>query len=136
MKNISPHITYEEATRSQTAIRHKIDNTPDEDTLNRMEIVAKACFEPIREWYGRPLRVSSFYRCEELNKKIGGSKTSQHVKGEAIDIDTGSREENEKIFNWAKLNLKYDQLINEYDFSWVHISFSLGSNRNQSFEVK
>jgi len=134
--NISEHITLEEATRSQTAIRKGIVNIPNEHEIKNMEVVAKACFEPLREWYGKPLKISSFFRCDALNKEIKGSKTSQHVQGKAIDIDTGSREENEKLFNWAKANLKYDQLIDEYNFSWVHISFDLGHNRNQVLIIK
>lgn len=133
---ISDHISYEEATRSQTAVRFKIDNSPDAETLERMKVVANACFEPLRKFYGKPLIVSSFYRCEKLNKKIGGSKTSQHITGEAIDIDTGSREENKRLFDWAVANLQYDQIINEYDYSWVHISYRLGANRNQVLKVK
>ncbi len=141
MKKVSKHISYEEATRSQTAIRLKIDNTPNERELVNMQTVAKSCFEPIREWYGKPITISSFYRSEKLNTAIKGSKTSQHIQGKAIDIDTGNRKENEKIFIWAKANLKYDQLICEYpdkngDPSWVHISFDLGSNRNQILVVK
>lgn len=136
MTFISEHITYEEATRSQTAIRKGIINAPNQFELKNMELVAKACFEPLRAWYGKPLKISSFFRCDALNKEIGGSKTSQHVQGKAIDIDTGSREENEKIFEYAKHNLKYDQLINEYNFSWVHISFDLGHNRNQVLIIK
>lgn len=135
MNQISKHISYREATHSQTAIRHNIDNTPGASELIAMRNVAEACFEPIRQWYGKPLKVNSFYRCPELNSKIGGSKTSQHMKGEAIDIDAGSKEENKKIFEWAKYNLKYDQLINEYDYSWVHISFTLGNNRNQTIVI-
>ena len=134
--NISEHITLEEAIRSQTATRKGIANIPNEHEIKNMEIVAKACFEPLREWYGKPLKVSSFYRCEALNTAIGGSKISQHVQGKAIDIDTGSKTENEKLFNWAKANLKYDQLIDEYNFSWVHISFDLGHNRNQVLIIK
>lgn len=136
MDKISEHISFEEATRSQTATRSGIKNVPNEIELHNMEVVAKACFEPLREWYGRPLRVSSFFRCKELNSKIGGSKTSQHMTGKAIDIDTGSKEENKKLFEYAKNNLRFDQLINEYDYSWVHISFDLGSNRNQVLHIK
>lgn len=136
--NISKHITYEEATKSQTAVRKNINNSPSAEIIRRMEIVAEVCFEPIREWYGKPLRISSFYRSEELNKKIGGSKTSQHVKGEAIDIDTGSRTENKKLFDWCKANLVYDQLIwekgDETGPEWIHISFRKGNNRNQTFK--
>jgi len=138
--NISTHITLKEATTSQTATRLGIDNTPDAQTIGRMKVVAEKCFEPIREWYGKPLTVSSFYRCPELNKAVGGSKTSQHVKGEAIDIDTGSRVENKKLLEWAKANLIFDQLIYEFGDEtgpeWVHISFSLSGNRNQYLIIK
>ena len=133
---ISDHISYKEATQSDTAIRMGINNKPDSDVLTAMEAVAKYCFEPLREWYGKPIRINSFYRSPELNKAVKGSKTSQHVLGEAIDIDAGSKEENEKLFNWAKANLVFDQLINEYDFSWVHISFSTKGNRNQTLIIK
>ena len=138
--NISEHITLKEATTSQTATRLGIDNTPDAQTIERMKIVAENCFEPIRSWYGKPLTVSSFYRCPELNKAVKGSKTSQHVKGEAIDIDTGSRSDNKKLLEWAKANLVFDQLIYEFGDEtgpeWVHISFSLSGNRNQYLVIK
>lgn len=134
---ISEHIAYEEAIRSQTAIRKGINNEPDLDTVKRMIHVAINCFEPVRRWYGKPLIVSSFYRSPELNKAVGGSETSQHCKGEAIDIDTGNREENKKIFEWLKDNLpEWDQLIDEYDFSWVHISLKKEGNRKQILIIK
>jgi zinc D-Ala-D-Ala carboxypeptidase len=136
MDKISEYISYEEAIKSQTATRKGIVNIPNDEQLQCMKIVAETCFEPLRTWYNKPLIVSSFFRSEELNKAIGGVKTSQHCEGKAIDIDTGSKEENIKIFEWAKVNLKYDQLINEYNFSWVHISFNLGKNRNQVLIIK
>lgn len=133
---ISKHISYNEATLSNTAKRLGIDNTPNDYQLTAMRLVAETCFEPLREWYGKPIRVNSFFRCPELNTAVKGSKTSQHVKGEAIDIDGGSREENIKIFDWCKANLIFDQLINEYDYSWIHISFSKSGNRNMTFAVR
>ncbi len=137
---ISKHCNYEEATRSQTAIRHGIDNTPGIEIIKSMIFVANTLFEPIREWYGKPLIISSFYRCPELNSKVGGAPTSQHCKGEAMDIDTGSREENKKIFEWVKLNLKFDQLLWEYgdEFGpdWVHVSLKKEGNRNQIITIK
>lgn len=141
MKKISPHISYEEATRSQTAVRLNIDNTPNEREILNMKAVAVKCFEPIREWYGKPITISSFYRSEKLNTAIKGAKTSQHIHGKAIDIDTGNRKENTKILNYAKKHLIFDQLISEYpdkngDPSWVHISFDSGSNRNQFLIIK
>lgn len=136
MKNISSHITYDEATKSPTAIRHGIENTPTPQRLENMEAVANACFEPLRLWYNRPIKINSFYRCTLLNDLVKGSKTSEHVVGKAIDLDAGSKEENKIIFDWCKANLKYNQLINEYDYSWVHISFDKGNNRNQTLVIK
>jgi len=133
---ISKHISVEEATISNTALRLGIDNTPPSDVLEAMKAVSDHCFEPLREWYNKPLKVNSFYRCPALNKAVGGSATSQHVKGEAIDISAGSKEENKKLYEWAKANLIFDQLINEYDFTWVHISFKMkGGNRNQTLAI-
>lgn len=136
--NISEHISFEEATISPTALRLGIDNSPNVEQLNNMIAVATQCFEPLRKWYGKPIKINSFFRNEALNIAVGGksSPISQHTKGEAIDISAGSKEENEKLFNWAKSNLVFDQLINEYDFSWVHISFRKGQNRNQTLAIK
>ena len=133
---ISKHISYEEATQSPTALRNGITNEPTPEILNNMQRVANACFEPLRVWYGKALKINSFYRSTLLNEKVGGSKTSQHVKGEAIDISAGSKEENKKLFDWCKANLKFDQLINEYNYSWIHISFSINGNRNQTLVIK
>lgn len=133
---ISEHISLEEATKSNTALRNGIDNTPSVEVAKCMILVATKCFEPLRKWYGKPIKINSFYRSWELNKLVGGSLTSQHVKGEAIDMDAGSKEENEKLFDWCKENLIYDQLINEYDFSWVHISLKKEVNRQQILIIK
>jgi len=137
---ISEHITIEEATHSATADRFGIKNEPTSDILNNMVLVAIKCFEPLRLWYNKPIKVDSFYRCQELNSKVGGAKNSQHVDGKAIDMNAGSKEENGKLFNWCKDNLEYDQLIWEYgDDSgpdWVHISFNLSHNRKQIVIVK
>ena len=134
--DISKHITFDEATQSPTALRNGITNEPTPEILNNMQRVANACFEPLRVWYGKALKINSFYRSTLLNEKVGGSKTSQHVKGEAIDISAGSKEENKKLFDWCKANLKFDQLINEYNYSWIHISFSINGNRNQTLVIK
>jgi len=135
MEQISKYISYSEATTSQTAIRNGIKNEPNETELSNMKIVARLCFDPIREFYGKPLRVSSFFRCKALNTKIKGSKTSQHMEGKAIDIDAGSIAENKKIFDWAVANLEFDQIINEFNFLWVHISFNQGKNRKQVLKI-
>lgn len=136
MELVSKHITLEEAITSATALRNGINNNPDSITFERMKLVAEKCFEPLREWYGKPIKVNSFYRSQLLNVKVGGSATSQHVKGEAIDISAGNKVENKKLFDWICANLEFDQCINEYDYSWVHISYKAKGNRKQILVVK
>lgn len=131
---ISEHISFEEAILSPTAIRNGIDNMPNDAQLHNMKMVAEHCFEPLRKMYGKPIKVNSFFRCEKLNQLVGGSPTSQHTKGQAIDITTGSKTENKKLFELAK-TLEFDQLINEFDFSWIHISFA-NYNRKQILIIK
>lgn len=140
-KMISKHITAEEATFSQKAYDNKISNLPNEAQLEAMQLVANKLFEPLREWYGKPIKINSFFRSHEVNKLVGGSATSQHCKGEAIDISAGSRAENKKLFNWIKNSgLTFDQLIFEYGNSegpdWVHLSYKTTGNRRQIITVK
>lgn len=131
---ISEHISYDEAVLSPTAIRNGIDNTPNEQQLHDMQQLAENIFEPLRKLYGKPIKINSFFRSAKLNKLVGGSATSQHAKGQAIDITGGNKAENKKLFELAK-TLDFDQLINEYDFSWVHISYST-KNRKQILVIK
>jgi hypothetical protein len=135
MENISKNISYKEATHSNTAKARKIDNTPSGDTIVRMKLVAERCFQPVREWYGKPININSFYRSSLLNQAIRGAKNSQHVKGEAIDISAGSSTENKKLFDWLKDNVEFDQLINEYGYRWIHISYKISDNRNMIFNI-
>ena len=81
--------------------------------------------------YGKPIYVNSGYRSEALNKAVGGSKTSQHVLGMAADIDTRTREGNIELFDLIAKNLSFDQLIDEKDYSWIHVSFDPKRLRNQ-----
>lgn len=143
MNNISKHITYKEATVSQTSVRYGIKNDPNEKQLAAMRLVAEKCFEPMREHFGVPIRVNSFFRCEELNRKIGGAKNSQHMQGEAIDLDAipGTGITNADLFNWLKDNVEFDQLLWEYGDDnqpdWVHVSYnSDGKNRKQVLRIR
>lgn len=122
-------------TKSNTATAKGIDNTPDQTVTNNLTKLIEAVLDPLREWYGKPIIVNSGYRCEALNKAIGGAKSSQHMLGEAADITVGSKEENEKLFDYIKDNLEFDQLINESDFSWVHVSYREGRLRKQVLEL-
>ena len=125
--NISTHISFEEATKSETAIRKGIKNIPNKEQLENMKLVADKCFEPIRLFFKVAIFINSFFRCIELNKIIGGSKTSEHCEGKAIDIDGKHLIKNSKIFFWALENLKFTQLIWEFGDNenpeWVHISY-------------
>lgn len=125
------YFTIEEMTKSSTAKANGIDNTPSEEGVLKLQKLIEAVLDPLREWYGKPIKVNSGYRCEALNKAIGGAKSSQHMLGEAADITVGSKEENEKLFDYIKDNLEFDQLINESDFSWVHVSYREGRLRKQ-----
>lgn len=132
---ISEHISYDEATLSPTAIRNGISNQPNDQELTNMKLVAENCFEPLRKMWGKPIKVNSFFRSQSLNQLVGGSPLSQHTKGQAIDITTGTKSNNKKLFELAK-TLDFDQLINEYDFSWLHISFKSSGNRKQILVIK
>lgn len=136
---ISKYISYSEATKSQTATRLGISNEPNEEQLEAMKYVASKVFDPVREYVNGPLLASSFFRSPELNKAIGGSsKTSQHMKGEAIDIDCDAfgYGNNNQVFDFISKRLEFDQLIGEYPdasgkFAWVHVSLKKEGNRGQ-----
>lgn len=129
------YFSIKEMTKSNTATTKGIDNTPDQTITDNLTKLIEAVLDPLREWYGKPIIVNSGYRCEALNKAIGGAKSSQHMLGEAADITVGSKEENEKLFDYIKDNLEFDQLINESDFSWVHVSYREGRLRKQVLEL-
>ena len=134
---ISKHVSYKEGVYSTTATRLGIDNTPSDDQLHFMELIAERVFEPLRKWVGGPIKINSFYRSPELNKAIGGSTKSQHCKGQAMDIDdTLDKVTNAEMFNWIKENLDFDQMIWEFgdddNPNWVHVSYvSEEKNRNR-----
>jgi zinc D-Ala-D-Ala carboxypeptidase len=131
MENISKHITLKEATHSNKAIALGIENIPNEKHLVNMKLVAEKCFEPLREWYQKPIKINSFFRNPTTNRAIGGSATSDHMNGCAIDLTGGSIEENKKLFEWAKTHLQFDQLIFENGGVWLHCSYRANGNRNE-----
>lgn len=139
MENISKHITYKEATNSNTATRKGIDNSPNTAQLKNMRGLADYVFEPLRIWVGGAIKINSFFRSPELNKAIGGSTTSQHCaeNGAAMDLDDNyGHKTNAEMFYYIKDNMDFDQLIWEYgddnNPNWVHVSFKLdGQNRKQ-----
>ena len=138
---ISDHITYAEAIHSNTAKRKGIDNTPSEAQVTAMKLLAEKVFEPLRKWVGGPIKVNSFFRSEALNESIGGAATSQHCKGQAIDIDdVYGRKTNADMYHWIQTNLDYDQMIWEFGTdmqpNWIHVSYvSEEKNRNKCLKA-
>ena len=125
------HFTMNELVRSNTAINNEIDNEPTEDIKKNLIDLVENVLDPLREAYGHPIRVNSGYRSKELNKSIGGVPTSQHCLGQAADITTGTKNGNKDLIAIAKsINLPYDQLIDEKNGTWVHISYG-PRNRHQ-----
>jgi zinc D-Ala-D-Ala carboxypeptidase len=129
---LSENLSVTEFSASNTAKRKGIDNTPKGVHLEAAKELAENIFQPIREHFGKPIWLSSGYRSEALNKAVGGSATSQHSKGEAIDIDMDGHKgpTNAEVFNYIKENLNFDQLIWEFGSKtspdWVHVSYKKG----------
>ena len=135
MQDISAHITYREATNSATAQSLGIPNIPSKAEFQSMQLVAQTVFEPVRTYIGKPINITSFYRSQALNKAIGGSKSSQHVLGQAIDMVHTEGFTNLEIFNLIRHRGIFDQLIwefgSDYEPDWVHVSYRPTGNRKQ-----
>lgn len=120
-----------ELYRSSVATREGIDNTPGEEVKKSLILLVDNVLDPLREWYGKPITVNSGYRCPRLNEAVGGVEDSQHVRGEAADIDTGNVVENRRLFEHVRDQLEFDQLIWESGGAWVHVSYKKVGNRKQ-----
>ena len=121
-----------EFVKSNTAARLGINNNPSEDVKKNIELLVEKILDPLRESFGKPIIVTSGYRCKELNKAVGGAAKSQHMSGEAADIRTveDSKSANKELFNLIiELGLPFDQLINEHDYDWVHVSYGKRNRR-------
>jgi zinc D-Ala-D-Ala carboxypeptidase len=138
---LSKNFILEELVRSQTATRLGIKEqfTPPAEVVENLKMICENILEPVRVWNRAGFVPSSGYRCPKLNKVVKGKPSSQHLKGEAVDIDLG-RDKNVLLLNWIKDNLKFDQLINEYPDekgrpSWVHVSLKKSQNRGQVITI-
>ena len=120
-----------ELTRSAEAVRRGIDNVPPPEVKVRLSALITRLLDPVRELWGGPITVNSGFRCPVLNKAVGGVPSSQHVRGEAADITVGSPEENRRLFELIRTSgLDFDQLIDERNYAWLHLSYST-RNRKQ-----
>ena len=136
--NITMHFTIEELYASKTAKDKGINNKPSVREMVNLVYLAAYVLEPLRKAMGEPIKIGSGFRCQELNKKVGGVYNSQHLKGQAADIDIqGDMAFGRKIFDYIRDHLPFDQLIWEHSKSgtyWVHVSFvypDFGKNRRQ-----
>ena len=130
---LSKNFSLAEITRSNTAKRIGIKNEPNKEHLNNIQALIRKVVQPLRDAIG-PIRISSGYRSPELNRAIGGSNKSQHCKGQALDLQFWENGEmnNKKIYDWIlSSGIDFDQMINEFDYSWIHISFNEFKNRKQ-----
>jgi len=128
MIRFSKHVSWKEGTYSRTGERLGLDNTPNEKQIECMKDISENLFEPLREWVGGPIKINSFFRGRKVNTAIGGSTRSQHMKGQAIDIDdTFGHKTNAEMYHYIKDNLDFDQLIWEFgddeNPNWLHISW-------------
>jgi hypothetical protein len=133
---LTPNFTLAEFTRSESAKRHGVSNQPTPEHIQNIKILCERVLEPIRMKFG-PLILSSGYRSKVLNHYIGGSLKSQHCEGKAADLDMDGVDgvTNKEIFEYIKNELEFDQLINEFNYSWIHVSYNLGKNRKQVLDA-
>jgi len=134
---LSKNFVLSEITKSNTAKRLGISNEPEKKHLEKMQGLITNLIQPMRDALG-PIRVTSGYRSKELNRAIGGSTRSQHCKGEAVDIQfwLEGQMNNQTIYNWVlSSGIEFDQMINEFDFAWIHISLKVKNNRKEVLEA-
>ncbi len=136
MQQLTPHFTLEEMTRSQTAEQRHIDNTPTEEVVDNLRALCRNVLEPARAAFGAPIYITSGYRCAELNRAVGGKPTSQHLRGEAADLQVRGVANLRKLFRILD-DRPHDQLLYEVNANgtkWIHISFNRFGNRNQTID--
>ena len=131
------YFSIKELCKSNTAIKNKIDNHPTPEIERNLTILIEHCLDPIREKFGKPITVTSGYRCEKLNKLVGGKPNSQHLKGQAADLVGDTNAKTKEIFEIAKQLGNFDQLLFERNSKgsiWVHISYKDSGNRKQCID--
>ena len=137
MTELSKNFTLEEMVASPTGTRLNIDNRPTKEIKKNLLMLVEKVLQPARDIWGRPIQVNSGYRCPKLNAAVGGVSSSQHMEGKAADITVGSAVANKELFELIlKSSISFDQLIDESDYRWIHVSYNEGKNRNQVLHLK
>ena len=135
--NLSPNFTLSEMTKSETALRHGMDNTPGDTEIANLKLLAEKVLQPIRDHYKRGVKVNSGFRHPDVNARVGGSRTSDHTRGMAADIEIPGVA-NAELAEWIQQNLDYTQLILEFytpgvpDSGWVHVSYDPANLKKQA----
>lgn len=136
MTQLSANFSLSEMTKSETALRHNLDNTPGEKEIENLRVLCERVLQPVRDHYGKGVKVNSGFRHPDVNAAVGGSKTSDHCRGQAADIEIPGVP-NHELAEWIKANLKYTQLILEFytrgvpDSGWVHVSYDPANLKQQ-----
>ena len=134
--NLTKNFTLAEMTKSETALRHDLENTPNEQEISAMKLLAEKVLQPVRDHFGKGVKVNSGFRNQDVNQKVGGSRNSDHIRGQAADIEIPGIP-NVELAEWIKDNLEYNQLILELytpgvpDSGWVHVSYIPEDNKKQ-----
>ena len=134
--NLTANFSLHELTKSETALRLDLDNTPDEEATENLRLLCEKVLQPVRDHYGKGVKVNSAYRSPESNAAVGGSKTSDHCKGQAADIEIDGVP-NPELAEWIQNNLDYTQLILEFytqgqpNSGWVHVSYNPDNLKKQ-----
>ncbi len=135
--NLTKNFTLHEMTKSETALRHDLDNTPSQDVISNLQALAVNVLQPIRDHYGKGVKVNSGFRHPEVNARVGGSRTSDHCRGMAADIEIPGVS-NAELAEWIKANLPFTQVILEFytqgipDSGWVHVSYDPANLKKQA----
>ena len=134
---LTEHFTLSEFVRSETADRNHIDNTPTPEVVDNLRALCRNVLEPARVSFGSPIYITSGYRCPALNKSVGGKPTSQHLRGEASDLQVHGVENLRKLYNAIKDHGVFDQLLyesNKAGVRWIHVSYKTSGNRLQAID--
>jgi len=138
--NLTKNFTLSEMTKSETALRHDMDNTPDQTVISNLQALAVHVLQPVRDHYGKGVKVNSGYRSPDVNARVGGSRTSDHTRGMAADIEIPGVP-NAELAEWIRGNLPFTQLILEFytrgvpDSGWVHVSYDPANLKKQALNA-
>lgn len=128
---LSKNFTLDEMIRTSTGI----PNIPTDKEIENMRKLVENVLQPLRDYMNRPIIVNSGFRSKEVNKAVGGSKDSGHMLGTAADITMGSKALNRLVYNYIRDNCEFRQLINEYNYSWIHVEYREGDNKKQELKI-